>query len=63
MQVDVKFVVTQLRDSKECGGWQYVMTPFFLSAVWTPGVLIRGEDGLCLCARQVPSEAPERLYL
>ena len=26
---DVKFLVNQLRDSEECGGWQYIMTSFF----------------------------------
>ena len=26
MAADVKFLVNQLRDSEECGGWQYIMT-------------------------------------
>ena len=29
MQANVKFVVNQLRDSDECGGWQYIITSFF----------------------------------
>ena len=29
MAADVKFLVNQLRDSEECGGWQYIMTSFF----------------------------------
>ena len=28
MAADVKFLVNQLRDSEECGGWQYIMTFF-----------------------------------
>ena len=30
MAAGVKFLVNQLRDSEECGGWQYIMTSFLI---------------------------------
>ena len=49
MAADVKFLVNQLRDSEECGGWQYIMTSFFDQAL---DLSVRGEDYLLLCPRQ-----------
>ena len=48
MAADVKFLVNQLRDSEECGGWQYIMTSFFDQAVGHP--TYRFEEGtICFC--------------
>ena len=54
MAADVKFLVNQLRDSEECGGWQYIMTSCFDQAVSrSPDLSVRGEDYLLLCPRQI----------
>ena len=53
MAADVKFLVNQLRDFEERGGWQYIMTSFFLSGRRSPDLSVRGEDYLLLCPRQV----------
>ena len=48
MAADVKFLVNQLRDSEECGGWQYIMTSFFDQVVGHP--TYRFEDRtICFC--------------
>ena len=48
MAADVKFLVNQLRDSEECGGWQYIMTSFFDQAVGHPTYRFE-ERTICLC--------------
>ena len=48
MAADVKFLVDQLRDSEECGGWQYVMTAFFHQAVGHPTYRFE-ERTICFC--------------
>ena len=48
MAADVKFLVNQLRDSEECGGWQYIMTSFFYQAVGHPTYRFE-ERTICFC--------------
>ena len=48
MAADVKFLVHQLRDSEECGGWQYIMTSFFDQAVGHPTYRFE-ERTICFC--------------
>ena len=48
MAADVKFLVNQLRDSEECGGWQYIMTSFFDRAVGHPTYRFE-ERTICFC--------------
>ena len=48
MAADVKFLVNQLRDSEECGGWQYIMTSFFYQAVRHPTYRFE-ERTICFC--------------
>ena len=48
MAADVKFLVKQLRDSEECGGWQYIMTSFFDQAVGHPTYRLE-ERTICFC--------------
>ena len=48
MAADVKFVVNQLRDSEECGGWQYIMTSFVDQAVGHPTYRFE-ERTICFC--------------
>ena len=48
MAAVVKFLVNQLRDSEECGGWQYIMTSFFYQAVGHPTYRFE-ERTICFC--------------
>ena len=48
MAANVKFLVNQLRDSEECGGWQYIMTYFFDQAVGHPTYRF-AERTICFC--------------
>ena len=48
MAADVKFLVNQLRDSEESGGWQCIMTSFFDQAVGHPTYRFE-ERTICFC--------------
>ena len=48
MAADVKFLVNQLRNSEECGGWQYIMTSFFDQVVGHPTYRFE-ERTICFC--------------
>ena len=48
MAADVKFLVNQLRDSEESGGWQCIMTTFFYQAAGHPTYRFE-ERTICFC--------------
>ena len=48
MAADVKLLSNQLRDSEECGGWQYIMTSFLDQAVGHPTYRFE-ERTICFC--------------
>ena len=44
----VRVLINDLRDSEECGGWQYIMTSFFDQAVGHPTYRFE-ERTICFC--------------